>query len=102
MLGVMRPIKALRMQPRAHMAVVRWLGCEDGRIWREMEGGEAKEEKEEREGGGTTTSPNLPPLPIPPYHKKAKAGKGTKKKKKSESESDNDSNHPTSFSASPS
>ena len=89
-----------------HLAEVGWLGCEDGRIWREMGGGEAKGVKEEREGASTTTTPTPPPPPSPtppPPPKTSKGGKATtgkKRKKLFESDLDDESEHPASSSSS--
>ena len=72
--GLSRPYKP---KQSADMAEVGWLGCEDGRIWREMGGpvGEAREVNEEKEGGGTTTTPNPGPFQAQTPQRKPRVAK---------------------------
>ena len=103
--GPSRPYKPSQW---AHLAEVGWLGCEDGRIWREIGGLEAKEVKEEREWASTTSTRNSPPLVAqapPPPRKKGNSGKATtgttgKKSMRLESDSDAKSQHAASSSSS--
>ena len=55
------PARPYKTNQWAHLAESVWLGCEDGRIWREKAGGEANGAKEER-NLGTFTSPPPPRL----------------------------------------
>ena len=63
------PSRAYIPSQWGHMAEVGWLGCEDGRIWREMGGGEAKEVTVESPVGGGGAGrrkgcgPGAPPPP---------------------------------------
>ena len=72
--GSSRPYKPSQW---AHFAAVGWLGCEGGRIWRQMKVGRQRKEKQESEGASTTTTP-IPPPPSPsPPPKRGKGGKAT-------------------------